>query len=315
MHKIAQALEGLESFFTPYYCDAPLAWFSSANALEFTILGKRNRDRCLEYLKRHLLRVDERGASRHYDLVVTCADLVIPKNIRGTPIVLVQEGMTDPEGFWFHAVKKVHFLPRWLASTAAMGLSNRYEKFCVASDGYRDLFLRKGVPLSKLVVTGIPNFDECARYLNNTFPYHHYVLVCTSDSRETFRWENRKETIRKALKIAQGRKLIFKLHPNETVEKRIAEIRRYAPEAIVFTSGNTEEMIANCDVLMTEYSSTAYVGLALGKEVHSKFRSEELKRLMPLQHGRAAGNIALVCERILGSSRKLSPDLSKVEAA
>ncbi len=30
-------------------------------------------------------------------------------------------------------------------------------------------------------------------------------------------------------------------------------------------------MIANCDVLITRYSSTVFVGLALGKETHSDY--------------------------------------------
>ena len=44
-------------------------------------------------------------------------------------------------------------------------------------------------------------------------------------------------------------------------------------------------MIANCAVLVTQFSSTAYVGLALGKEVHSYFDVEELARLCPIQNG------------------------------
>ena len=31
-------------------------------------------------------------------------------------------------------------------------------KFCVASEGYRDLFISKGVKPEKIYVTGIPNF-------------------------------------------------------------------------------------------------------------------------------------------------------------
>ena len=67
----------------------------------------------------------------------------------------------------------------------------------------------------------------------------------------------------------------------------------------MFTTGSAEEMIANCDVLITRYSSTAFVGLALGKETHSDFDMNELRRLMPLQNGSAALNIANVCRGLL----------------
>jgi hypothetical protein len=207
--------------------------------------------------------------------------------------------MTDPEGFRYRLVKRFGWLPRWVSSTAATGLSHAYDVFCIASEGYRELFIRKGVAPQKTIVTGIPNFDSCAQYLDNDFPHRHYVLVCTSDTRETWGYENRKKTIRDAVRIAGGRKLIFKLHPNENAERAIREINRYAPGALVYPTGNTEHMIANADVLITRFSTTVYVGLALGKEVYSEFNVDELRRLTPLQNGRAAENIAAVCRHIL----------------
>jgi hypothetical protein len=67
----------------------------------------------------------------------------------------------------------------------------------------------------------------------------------------------------------------------------------------VFATGSAEEMIANCDVLITRFSSTAFVGLALGKETYSDFDMDELRRLMPVQNGSSAFNIANVCRRFL----------------
>jgi hypothetical protein len=151
----------------------------------------------------------------------------------------------------------------------------------------------------KIAVTGIPNFDNCSRYLNNSFPLKHFVLVCTSDMRETFKLENRARFIRRGVEIAGGRQLVFKLHPNENVNRAEREIRQHAPGALVLFEGNTEEMIANCDVLVTRYSTTVYVGLALGKECYSDFDIEELRRLMPIQNGCAAQNIAQVCRSLL----------------
>jgi len=125
------------------------------------------------------------------------------------------------------------------------------------------------------------------------------VLACTSALRELFQREDREAFIRRAVDIAGGRQLIFKLHPSENVKRATREIRLHAPEAMVFAAGSAEEMIANCDVLITRFSSTAFVGLALGKETYSDFSMDEMRRLMPVQNGSAALNIANVCRRLL----------------
>src|SRR5258708_8223591 len=87
----------------------------------------------------------------------------------------------------------------------------------------------------------------------------------------------------------------------------MAEIRAVAPRAVVYTAGSAEEMIANADVVLTQWSSTVYVALALGKEVHSYFDTDELRRLLPLQNaGTSATNIANVCRDLLGLPRARS---------
>jgi hypothetical protein len=305
MHKIATHLPEYENWFTPYYGDALIEMLRRLKLLEFSILGNKLLQRCLNYLTTYDLPMDFRGTRHDYDLVVTCSDLLMQKNMRSKRVVLVQEGMTDPENFAYHLWKALPFLPRWIASTSTTGLSDMYEKFCVASDGYRDLFIRKGANPSKLVVTGIPNFDSCKEYLDNDFPHRNYVLVCTSDIRETYHYENRKKFIQRAVQIANGKQLIFKLHPNENFERATREINRYAPNALVFTQGSAEHMIAHCDTLITRYSTTVYVGLALGKTCYSDFDIEELKRLTPLQNnGTSARNIAEVCRRLLEEARE-----------
>jgi hypothetical protein len=125
------------------------------------------------------------------------------------------------------------------------------------------------------------------------------VLVCTSPLREIFQGEDRKAFIQRAVEIAGGRPLIFKFHPNENMERATREVHQYAPGALVFATGSAEEMIANCDVLITRFSSTAFVGLALGKETYSDFNMDEMRRLTPVQNGSAALNIANVCRRVL----------------
>jgi hypothetical protein len=299
MHQISKHLSDYEYSFSPFYCHGFDEMLRKLGLTEFTIAGNKTVGRCRTYLENHDLPIDYQGKKKPYDLVVTCSDVYLQKNIRDNRIVLVQEGIIDPESIMYHLVKRFRFLPRWMADTAMTGLSDAYAAFCVASEGYRDLFIRKGVRPEKIVVTGIPNFDDCRRYLTNDFPYRHYVLACTSALREVFRREDRVAFIRRAVEIAGGRQLIFKLHPSENVGRATREIRAHAPGALVFAAGSAEEMIANCDALITRFSSTAFVGVALGKETYSDFDIDELRRLMPLQNDSAALNIANVCRRVL----------------
>lgn len=299
MHKIASYFPGYDYYFTPYYSDGILKFFSKTSLLDFTILGGQFRRRTLDYLQKHDLKIDAEGSDNDYDLIYTCSDLIMPKNILDKKIILVQEGMTDPENLMYYLVKNLK-LPRWLASTSVTGLSHSYTKFCVASEGYRNLFIRKGVDPEKIEITGIPNFDNCEEFIHNDFPHKNYVLVATSDIRETFKYENRKKFIEYAKEIANGKKLIFKLHPNENIERATGEINAYAPGALVFSSGNTSHMIANCDTLITRYSSVVFIGLALGKEVFSDIDLNELKELVPIQNGgTSAKTIADIGKRLL----------------
>jgi hypothetical protein len=299
LHRISEYMEGYEKYFSAYYCDGIERWAARVGLLNFTVLGNKFRRRTEAYLKANNLKNDFEGRSHDYDMIVTCSDLMVPKNTRGKKMVLVQEGMTDPENFAYYLAKNFG-LPRYFASTSTTGLSDAYTKFCVASEGYRDFFAKKGINKNKLIATGLPNFDNCADFLNNNFPHKNYVLACTSDVRETYKYENRKKFIKNVVKIANGKQIIFKLHPNENVPRATREVNKYAPGAIVYSVGNTNHMIANCDVLVTKFSSVVYVGLALGKEVHSEFELEELKKLTPIQNGgTSALNIARVCTQVM----------------
>lgn len=304
MHQIANELPEYEHAFTPYYGNADFQFLLRIGVLEYTIGGHKLRSRCLAYLRDHDLPVDMEGQRGGYDLVLHCSDLVYPNNIRQYKTLLVQEGMTDPESILFPVMRRFRKLPGWIAGTSAFGLSDLYDTFCVASEGYKELFARRGVRPEKMIVTGIPNFDDCKRYTRNNFPHKGYVLCCTSDVREVFWYEDRKGFIDKAKRIAdaQNKQLIFKLHPNEKIPRAVSEIARWAPEALVYTGGSAEEMVANADVLVCQYSSLAYVGMALGKEVHSFFDLDDLRKLMPLQHGRGAKNIADVARAMMGDA-------------
>jgi len=299
MHKIGECLADCECFYSPFFADGLMQWMAEAGMLANSILGGRARQRTLDYLRKNGLSVDYRGKSREYDLVITATDVIFPRRFRDQNVVLVQEGITDPEDWRYWVVRRLK-LPRWLANTSTTGLSHQYNAFCVASEGYRELFVRKSVDPQRLRVTGIPNFDNVAALLDNDFPHRGYVLVATSPRREVYRYENRKAFIQKALSIANGRQLIFKLHPLEKVDRATREIERYAPKAMVFADGNTDHMIANCDTLVARYSSVTYVAHALNKEIHSDIDPRTLSKLAPIQNGgKSAANIAEVCREYL----------------
>jgi hypothetical protein len=307
MHAVARELREFDACFTPFYVEGFLDRARKAHLLDTTIAGFPWVAKCTAYLDEHGLALDYQGKrfERDYELVVTCQDVYLPPNVRalvrkGTKLVLVQEGMTDPENFMYHVVKRVRVLPRWFASTAATGLSHGYDRFCVASEGYRDLFISKGCKPEKLVVTGIPNFDDMERYRNNALPDRGYVLVCTSDARETFKFlDDRARFLEQAFRIAKDRRVIVKLHPNEDWERAKKEIAAACPRAEIVTGGSAEEMVANCDVLIVQYSTLAFVGLCLGKEVHARYPVEELRRLLPVQNGGESGKrIAAVCREV-----------------
>lgn len=302
MHKVAKNLMDEHAcYFTPYYADGLENFAARLGLLDFTVLGGRHRHETDEYLAKHNLQVDLRGEKHNYDLVVTCSDLIVQKNIRNKRIVLVQEGITEPESLMYKLVKWFR-LPRYLANTSTSGLSNAYETFCVASEGYAELFVRKGVKPEKISVTGIPNFDNVKEFCENDFPFCDYVLVATSPLRETFRFDHRQAFIQKCVEIAGEDQLIFKLHPLENAERAAKEIRQYAPAALVLTKGDIGPMIANAKKVITQQSTSTFVAVALGKEVHTNLNLPELKRLMPIQNGGTSANhIAEFCSNLLHS--------------
>jgi hypothetical protein len=293
MYKIAvELMEDFDCYVSPFYVDGFVRFLADRGYMDATLLGGVRKKSTEEFLRDNRVNVDYRGESHDYDLVFIGTDVFIPRNILGKHIILVQEGMMVPENWVYHLVRFLR-LPRFLANTAATGLSGDYRRFCVASDGFRELFLGKGVPKDKIAVTGIPNFDDLDKLYNNEFPHKGYVLAATSSLRENLKYENRRKFIQKVLKIADGRKVIFKLHPAENVERAVREIRKYAPGAMIYDTGDTDAMVANCDALVTKYSSVMLVGLGLGKRVFSDIDPSVAKSLTPIQNaGRSAKQIA-----------------------
>ena len=305
MHKIAMELGDFDCYFTPFYAIGILGFLSRLGLLNFTILGGQHRRRTEEYLKKNKLQVDFGGKLNNYDLVILCTDTYVPKNILGIPTILVQEGIIEPEDSIYKIVR--HFrLPHFLANTSTTGLSNAYDLFCVASEGYKALFVKKGIDPGKIRVTGIPNFDNASAYLDNNFPLHHYVLAATSSTRETFQKDDRVAFLRNVyeLSLDMHKPLIIKLHPNENRSRSLREINLYAPEATIVDDVPLEFMIANCDIFVTQYTSAVFIGIALNKEVHSYFNLEELRRLTPIQNGGTSSFL------IAANARKLVEDSS-----
>ena len=249
---------------------------------EQTIFSGHFKSDSEKYLVDHHLNNDYKMEMHNddYSLVVMCTDMVMAKNIRPKKTIWVQEGMTDPFTPWSRVVKSTGLPPYLALNTSLNGSSNVCDIYCAASQGYKEQFARLGTDERKIVVTGTPNFDNAKQYLNNNFPYKNFVLVATTDT-ETMKLDNRKKFINNCLKIAKGRQLIFKLHPNERAQRATKEIMKYAPDSLVFTSGNINHMIANCDELITQYSSCVYIGIALGKKVHSYFDVNDCINLPP----------------------------------
>lgn len=331
MHQIAQLLaDEFEPYFSQLYYDGWqrsfykfLLWTGGLNT---TIVKGTIKAKADKYLAEHNLSNDfeARQFGHHYDLIVCCSDVIVPwPLVRTTKTVFVQEGMTDPLNRWARLIRKLNWMPILAIGTALNGLANCCDLYCVASQGYKEHFNFVGVDREKLIVTGIPNFDNIEQVRHNDFPHHGYVLVATSDLRETYTPDNRQKFIAKCTRIAAGRPLIFKLHPNEKLPRAADEIKQYAPPGtLIYTEGNTDHMIANCAELITQYSTVVYVGIALGKPVHSYFDVEDLKRKLPWQNGGTSSRrIAAVCRhfsRFEGSGaaflRQYQPDDFSVAA-
>lgn len=303
MHQIASELPEFDCWFSQLFSDSPLVKFllNRTSLLNGTILSAQFRKSTENYLRKHGLQIDYGARLNQYDLVVYCSDMLVTKRMAETKTIWVQEGMVDRYTWVSKLVKALGLQPSLCGNTSLNGSSNICDIYCAASDGYKHYFSSKGTDADRIIVTGMPNYDNLEKYRNNDFPYHNYVMVATTDMRETMRYENRPQFIRQAVKLAAGRRLLFKLHPNENFERATQEIREHAPaDTLVYHTGNTNEMIANCCELITQYSTVVYTGIALGKKVHSWFDINELKRLTPVQNGgTSAKNIAAICRDYL----------------
>jgi hypothetical protein len=315
MHQISEHLGDFDCWFSQLFADTPFlkAIIKYTGLADGTVLANPLKSKSENYLQQHGLQIDYEGNKNQYDLVVFCTDMVVPDKFKQNKTIWVQEGMIDKRTILTGIVKELGLPPYFSGDTSLNGSTNICDIYCTASEGYKNHFAANGTDPAKLIVTGIPNYDNQRQYLDNDFPFRNYVMVATTDMRETYRFENRPAFIKKAVKIANGRQMLFKLHPNEKVDRAQAEIRRYAPAGtLVYHTGNTNHMIANCSELITQYSTVVYTGIALGKKVHSYFDVEELKKLAPIQNGGAsAKNIAMICKSYINFGEKKEKFLSQ----
>jgi hypothetical protein len=297
MHQIADALPEYDCWFSQIYADSWwVNWAIGNGWVDTTILSGNFKRKADRYLTENGLQIDYKAKKNDYDLVVMCTDIFVPKLPRRVKSIWVQEGMIDKPSFMTYVSKFLGLPGYWAGNTSLNGSGNLCDVYCTASEGYSDFFANNGTDRQKLVVTGIPNYDNLKEARNNHFPYHDYVMVATTDMRETFRHEDRIGFIKECVQIADGRQLLFKLHPNELYERAVKEIREHAPaDTLIFQEGDTNQMIANCQELVTQYSTVVYTGIALGKKVYSYFDIDELYRLCPIQNdGTSAMNIAQI---------------------
>lgn len=302
MHSISKFLSQFDCYFSQFFSgNLLIAKAIEWGILDTTIMGNPLRKRAEDYILKHKLPNDYKAQINSYDLVVFCSDMLFPKKFLNTKTIWIQEGMIDPYTILSAFIQKTGIPRYWSFGTSLNGTSNLCDIYCAASEGYKNYFIQNGTEKRKLIVTGIPNYDNLTQYGQNNFEHQGYVMVATTDMRETYRYENRPQFLLKCVDIAGGRKLLFKLHPNEKKDRAIQEIKENCPaDTLIYTEGPTNEMIANCEELITQYSTVVYTGLAFGKKVHSFFDLEELQEKMPIQNGgRSAQSIAKICENYL----------------
>jgi len=315
MHEISKHLQDYDCWFSQLFPDTAFlkAMIKLTPLADGTVLAPHFRVKSESYLRQYGLKIDYEGNQNKYDLVVFCTDMVVAEKFKQTKTIWVQEGMIDKRTILTDIVKTLRLPSYFSGDTSLNGSSNICDIYCVASDGYKNYLAKYGTNPEKLIVTGIPNYDNQRQFLDNDFPHHNYVMVATTDMRETYRLENRPAFIKRAVKIANGRQMLFKLHPNERVDRAEAEIRKYAPAGtLIYNCGNTSHMIANCAELITQYSTVVYTGIVLGKKVHSYFDVDELKKLAPIQNGGvSAKNIAQICRGYINFGGKKEDFLSQ----
>lgn len=306
MSEIANSLSDIDIYFAPFFADGKLELLRKTHIFDFifrkTPLGNSSHRKIKKIILESGFKTDEKAKKRDYDLVVVPSDIYLPSKIIKSKIVLIQEGGLYPDNFILSLVK-IGIAPRFFANTAALGLSDKYEFFCVASEEYRKFFIERGIKSEKLRVTGISYYDNFEKY--RVYPKKipklpkKYVLACMSPSWESLglEWDS---LISKARRKAKELKipLVVKVHPRE----ERYQIRRLRKQNIlVYQKPTAEYFAASAKYAFVQSSTSIYSLIHFGIPTEStKLDIEKCKKLMAWQNnGTSAKNIAAVCREIL----------------
>jgi hypothetical protein len=291
LHQISQYLtDEYDVYYTQLFGDGFFyKLIAEAGFIDNTVLGRDSSftKSSQEYIKLNHLEYDYRGITKNvkYDLAFLSTDMLIPTSMSKIKTIWIQEGMIDPINNFAKLVKRIGLPTYFTANTSLNGTSNKADIFCSMSHGYKNYFSEHGTSKDKILVTGIPNFDNIDALKKTMYHESGYLLVATSDIRELGGNDDRYFLINKCIEIAKGKKIIFKPHPNENLERVKNEIYAQIPDATIITEPIIDELIANCHTLVTQYSSCVYIGMILGKTVYSYFPMDDLSSKKPIQNG------------------------------
>lgn len=306
LHRISQYLqEDFDIYFTQIYGDGLFyRVVAESGIMDNTVLGKDSSFTKLsrEYILDHQLQYDYRAQSKNnqYDLALLSTDMIVPKSLRKIKSIWVQEGMIDPIKASGILIKKLGLPTYFTSDTSLNGTSNKADIYCAMSSGYKDYFSKWGTNRNKIILTGVPNFDDIASFAHEPYSKSGFVLIATSDIRELGGNDNRVNFFNKCKTIAEGKKVIYKPHPNENLIRVTREIKMVIPDVEIITKPILDTLIAHCDTFITQWSSSAYVGLVMGKKVFSYFPIEELEAKKPIQNGgRSAEIIAQIAREFI----------------
>lgn len=297
LHKISEYLKDeYDIYFTQVFGEGLFyKVIAESGILDNTVMGKSSSFTKVsrEYITNHGLNYDYRAKSKgiKYDLALISTDLIVPRNVKRLKTIWVQEGMIDPLRVSSRLTKKFKLPEYTTGDTSLNGTSNKADIYCAMSYGYKDYFAKWGTDQNKILVTGVPNFDDIVSFNQRPYKENGFVLIATSDIRELAGNDDRIYFFKKCRDIANGRKVIYKPHPNEIQDRVITEMRLIIPDAEIITEPILDTLIAHCDTLITQYSSSVYVGLVLGKTVYSYFPIEELESKKPIQNGGSSARI------------------------
>lgn len=291
LHKITEFLkDDYNIFFTQVFGEGLFyKALAESGVLDNTVMGKSSSftKASREYINLHNLNYDYRAQSKgiKYDLALLSTDLIVPKKVKRLKTIWIQEGMIDPLRLTSIMTKKLRLPGYTTGDTSLNGTSNIADIYCSMSPGYKEYFSEWGTEKGKILVTGVPNFDDINAFKLQPYPERDFVLIATSDIRELAGNDDRIYFFQRCREIANGRKVIYKPHPNENLERVKKEVELIIPNVQIITEPILDTLIAHCDTLITQYSSSVYVGLVMGKTVYSYFPIEELESKKPIQNG------------------------------